>query len=116
MNRMNIAVIATCVMAVAGSALAQDAARKAEELRNSSEMMKPPTNAPERTMSPAGQATPASEEERKAEEMRQRSEMMKPETSTPAAGSVDKAPAVPASESERKAEEARQRSEMMKPR
>lgn len=115
MNKTGIAILSTCLMVSVGGAFAQDAAKKAEEQKNSAEMMKPPTNAPERTMSPAGQAAPVSEDDRKAEEARKRTEMMKPETSTPA-GSADKAPtATPTSEADRKVEEERQKTEMMKP-
>jgi len=102
-------ILTTCIL-MAGSAMAQDAAKRAEELRQSSEMMKPQTNAPERA---TPMAAPVSEADRKAEEARIRSEAMKPDTSAPA--STAQPSAVPLSEAERKAAEARTRSEMMKP-
>ena len=114
MNRMKLTVVAAGLMLAASGAFAQDAARRAEELRNSSEMMKPQTNAPERTMAPAP-SRPQTEAERNAEAMRTSSEMMRPQTSVPA-GSPDKAPmAAPQSEAERKAAAERKKSELMKP-
>ncbi len=57
MNRMKLMVVAAGVMLAAGSVSAQDAAKRAEEQRNSSEMMKPQTTAPERSMvSPSPQS------------------------------------------------------------
>jgi len=113
MNRMTIAAMAAGLV-LASSAFAQDADKRAEELRNSSEMMKPQTSVPERTMMPAT-PHPQSEADRKAEEMRISSEMMKPQTSTPA-GATDRPPtASPPSAAESKAAAERQKSEMMKP-
>ncbi len=114
MNRMKIAALAAGLVLASSGALAQDAAKRAEDLRNSSEMMKPQTNVPERTMMPAT-PRPQSDAERKAEEMRISSEMMKPQTSTPA-GATDRPPtASPPSAAESKAAAERQKSEMMKP-
>ena len=78
MTTVRYCVLVTCIL-LAGSATARDAARKAEELRQSSEMMKPPTNAPVRSTSPP--AAPVSEAEKRAEAGRKSSEAMKPHTS-----------------------------------
>jgi hypothetical protein len=120
MNKMKIAVLSTCLTVFAGGVLAQnDAARRAEELQRSSEMMKPQTNAPAGAMNKgdSSMSTPTSEADRKADEMRRSIEMMKPPTQAPAAsattgGTVSN----PASEADRKADEDRQRVEQMKPR
>ena len=67
MNKMQFVVISAGLLMTTGGVFAQDAARKAEELKSSSEMMKPPTNAPAATrQSPAA---PLSEADRKAEEV-----------------------------------------------
>ena len=114
MNMIKLTAVAAGLALVAGSAFAQDAAKRAEELRQGSEMMKPQTGTPERTMAPS-MSRPQTEAERKAEEMRTSSEMMKPQTSTPS-GSVDKAATSSApSAAEAKAAAERQKSEMMKP-
>jgi hypothetical protein len=104
-------ILATCIL-TAGGAMAQDAARRTEEIRQNSEAMKPQMNAPERATS-SPMAAPVSEADRKAEEARMRSEAMKPETSAPA--STARPATDPVSEADRKAAEARTRSEMMKP-
>lgn len=114
MNRMKIAALAAGLVLASSGAMAQDAAKRAEEQRNSSEMMKPQTNAPERNMMPAA-PRPQSDAERKAEEMRTSSEMMRPQTSTPAAGTGSPSTASPPSAAESKAAAERQKSEMMKP-
>lgn len=114
MNTIKIMALAVGLALASSGAFAQDAAKRAEEMRNSAEMMKPQTNAPERTMMPAA-PRPQSEAERKAEEMRTSSEMMKPQTSTPTRA-MDKAPmASPPNAAESKAAAERQKSEMMKP-
>ena len=114
MNMIKLTAVAAGLVLVAGGAFAQDAEKRAEELRQSSEMMKPQTSTPERTMSPS-MSRPQTESERKAEEMRTRSEMMKPETSTPS-GSMEKTPSSSSpSDAETKAAAERQKSEMMKP-
>ena len=78
MNKMKIAVLSTCLMIVAGGAVAQsDAEKKAEDLKRSSEMMKPQTQEPAGATS-RGMSTPTSEAERKAEEEKRKAEQMKP--------------------------------------
>ena len=57
MIKTRIAVLSTCLMVIAGGAFAQDNAKKAEELRRSSEMMKPPTDAPSGAMNKGGSST-----------------------------------------------------------
>ncbi len=111
MNNLRIAILATCVL-LANGAVAQDAAKKAEDQRRSSEMMKPQTNAPAKTPG-ASQAAPMSEADRKAAEARRSSEMMKPQTNAPAGASSPSSS--PGSQADRKAAEARKKSEMMKP-
>ncbi len=114
MNRMKLTVVAAGLVLAAGGAFAQDADKRAEELRNSSEMMKPQVNVPERTMAPST-SRPQTEAERRAEEMRSSSEMMRPQTSTPS-GSPDKAPmSSPPNAAESKAAAEREKSEMMRP-
>lgn len=110
MTNLRIAVLAACIV-LANGAVAQDAAKKAEEQRQSSEMMKPHTNAPA-TAPGSTMAAPTSEAERRAEEARKSSEMMKPQTNVPAASPSTGAPQ---SEADRKAAETRQKAEMMKP-
>ena len=114
MNRMKIAALAAGVALASSGAWAQDAAKRAEELRNSSEMMRPQTSIPERTMMPAT-PRPQSEAERKAEEMRTSSEMMKPQTSTPVGAGSPTPATSPPSAAENKAAAERAKSEMMKP-
>jgi hypothetical protein len=114
MNRIKLAVVIAGLGLAANGAFAQDAAKRAEELRNSSEMMKPQVNGPERTMAPAT-SRPQSEAERRAEELRISSEMMRPPTNVPA-GSMDKAPlSSPPNSAESKAAAEREKSELMKP-
>lgn len=115
MNRIKVVVFSTCLMAAAGGAFAQSNAQNAEELRRSSEMMKPLTDAPARVTGEAPMAAPMSEADRKAEEFRKSTEMMKPQTNPPAMATNQAAMAAPVSEAERKAAEARDRSEKMKP-
>ena len=104
-------IFTTCIL-MTGSAMAQDAAKRAEELRQSSEMMKPKTNAPaQATTTPM--AAPMSEADKKAADARMRSEAMKPETAAPATSA--RPSNAPMSEADRKAAEARGKSEMMKP-
>ena len=55
-----------------------DAERKAEEARQKSEMMRPPSNAPARTGA-APESTPPSAADKKAAEAQSKSEMMKPQ-------------------------------------
>ena len=118
MNKMRIAVLSSCLLLVAGSAIAQnDAARKTEELQRSSEQMKPQTNAPAgATNQGSATSTPMSESDRKAEEQRRSSEMMRPPGDA-AAGATTRGNAMstPTSEEDRKAEEARRKTEQMKP-
>ncbi len=111
MTNLRIAVLATCIV-LANGAVAQDAAKKAEEQRQSSEMMKPQTNAP--AAAPGStMSAPMSEADRKAEEARKGSEMMKPQTNVPAGTSPSTS--APQSEADRKAAETQKKSEMMKP-
>jgi hypothetical protein len=114
MKMIAMAVLSTCLGLAAGGALAQDAAKRAQELRNSSEMMRPGASTPERTMSSTPSAQP-SEAERKAAEAREASEMMKSQNSSAAAGTMAARPSAPPTEAERKAEAERTRSEQMKP-
>jgi hypothetical protein len=115
MIKTRIAVLSTCLMVIAGGAFAQDNAKKAEELRRSSEMMKPPTDAPSGAMNKGGSSTPMSEADKKAEEMRKSSEMMKPQGNNPPAGAMSHGTSKPMTAEEMKAEEARRKSEQMKP-
>jgi hypothetical protein len=111
MRTLGNLILTTCIL-MAGSAMAQDAAKRAEEIRQSSETMKPPMNAPaQATTTPM--AAPVSEAEKKAADARMRSEAMKPEMTAPATSAPPSN--TPMSEADRKAAEARGKSEMMKP-
>jgi hypothetical protein len=111
MNKMQFAVISAGLLMATAGAFAQDAARKTEEIKSSSEMMKPPTSAPATTMhSPA---TPTSAADRKAEEARKSSEMMKPQTNS--TGATGNTMAAPPSAADQKVTAEQQKSEMMKP-
>ena len=79
MIKTRIAVLSTCLMVIAGGAFAQDNAKKAEEMRRSSEMMKPQGNNPPAGAMSHGTSKPMTAEEMKAEEARRKSEQMKPQ-------------------------------------
>jgi hypothetical protein len=111
MTKTHLLVFATSIL-VATSSFGQDAAKKAEEARRSSEMMKPQTQAP--AMTPKSMAKPMSEADRKAEEARKSSEMMKPQTGMPARSSAAPMTA-PQSTADKKAAETQKKTEMMKP-
>jgi hypothetical protein len=114
MNKMQFVVISTGLLMATGGALAQDAAKRTEEIRNSSEAMKPPTDTPARTMQ--APAAPLSEADRKAEEARRSSEQMKPQTNaTGTTGAGGNTMAAPLSPADQKAAAEQQKSEMMKP-
>lgn len=108
-------VIGTCILVASGTAIGQDADKRAEELRRSSEQMKPPTQAtPGGSSMPS--ASPTSPEEKRAAEARTRSEQMIPQNqSTPSSASGQPSASRPMTEAEKQAEDARRRSEQMKP-
>ncbi len=114
MTKIRLTIVSACLLLTTG-AFAQTDAQKAEQLRQSSEMMKPPTNPPARSTGSGSVASPVSAEERKAQERRQSSEMMKPPSNAPARPASSGSTAAPMSDADRKAAEARRRSEMMKP-
>jgi hypothetical protein len=111
MTRSHLLVFAASIV-VASSSFGQDASKKAEEARQSSEMMKPQTQAP--AMTPKSMAKPMSEADRKAEEARKSSEMMKPQTAAPSRSSATPMSA-PQGAADRKAAETQKKTEMMKP-
>ena len=112
MNMTRLALITTLLAAATGGALAQGTIDRADELRQSSEMMKPPTMATGKWQRQAQAPAPLSEADRKAEEFRMNTEMMRPQSPSTA----NRATAVsPMSEADRKVAEAMQRSEQMKP-
>ena len=112
MTHSHLLVFATSIL-VATTSFAQDAAKRAEEQRQSSEMMKPQTHAPAKARNPT--VTPMSEADRKAEEAKKSSEMMKPPTAQQTRSNA--APmSAPESAADKKAAETQKKTEMMKPR
>jgi hypothetical protein len=113
MNKTTFAVLTSAMLIATGSAFAQDAAKRAEEIKSSSEMMRPPTSNSATTTAPSP-ATPLSAADQKAEDARRSSEMMKPQTNAPAAPAGNSM-AAPSSAADQKAAAEQSRSEMMKP-
>lgn len=114
MTKIRLTILSTCLLLTTG-AFAQTDAQKAEELRQRSEMMKPPTNHPAGSTGSGSAASTPTEAERNAQEMSQRSEMMKPPSNAPANPASSGSAAAPMSDADRKAAEAQRKSEMMKP-
>lgn len=115
MNTIKLAVLSSVLAIAAGSATAQGAFDRTEQLRQSSEMNKPLTlgtaNSPER----AWMTSPVSQADRAAEELRNSTEMMKPPTLRSLTEGGRRSGAVPLNEADRKVAETMQRTETMKP-
>jgi hypothetical protein len=106
----------TTVVISLGAQAQSDAAKRLDDIRTSSEQMRPSTNAAFAPRGPAEMESPQSEEEKRLAEIQIGSEQMRPATPEREVVPAPLRPAVPKSASARALDAVQESSEQMKPR